>query len=179
MESGDDSQKSRIDKYLTQLKSHPLVAILVVIGLSVIGLAQFTDALQKLAVFWPDEKLPDLIICDVDMANSRVDICNQGNKSAPTEGLYFAWSEGWYTKPEWNNDILLGALQYVANQEIPAGKKLRVRIEGLSKVDSGTEFMIDASEAVKESDERNNCVAIGGKVISCRFSGIKSEKDGK
>jgi hypothetical protein len=163
------------DKYLKRLKNRPLIAILIVIGISVIALSQFTDALQKLFTLLPshEEHLPDLTICNVDIENARIDICNSGQTEAPTKNLYLAWSEGWYRKPEWNNSVLIGALPFIENRMIPQDTKLPVGIGRLDSTDQGTEFMIDATNAIKEKDETNNCVNIQGEVITCRFTGIR------
>jgi len=176
-DSGEALQKSLVDRYLAWLKNRPLVAVLIVFGVSVIALSQFTDAIQKIFALLPsyESQLPDLTICKVDVENTRIDICNLGKRDAPTERLYLAWSEGWYRKPEWNHSVLVGALPYIDNRQVPPGTKLPVRIVGLDKTDEGTEFMIDATEAIKERDESNNCVSIGGNVIPCRFSGLKGE----
>ena len=173
----DGTSRNRIDAYIGRLKENPLIAILIVIGISVIAVAQFTDAVQKLSNLLPssEEQLPDLTVCKVDMANSRIDVCNFGRVPAPTNRLYLAWSEGWYRKPHWNNSVLVGALPYVENQSIQPGTKLPVRILQVDEADEGTEFMIDAAGAIEELDEGNNCVDMAGKVIPCRFSGLAND----
>lgn len=175
---GDSLQKSLTDRYLSWLKNRPLVAGLIVLGVSVIALSQFTDALQKILALLPsyESELPDLTICNVDLENAKIDICNIGKSDAPTDRLHFAWSEGWYRKPEWNNSVLVGSLPYIEDRLIPPDTKLPAfRIARLNSIDEGIEFMIDATEAIKESDESNNCVTIDSSVIPCRFSGLKSE----
>jgi hypothetical protein len=166
------SRQSLVEKYIARVKNHPFVALLIVIGISVIAIAQFTDAVQKLLDLIPadEEKLPDLIIYKVDLENSKIHITNRGEKPAPTDKLYLAWSEGWYQKPEWNNSIVVGQLKYVDYRLILPGESLPIVVKGLENADKATEFMIDAGEMIEESDESNNSVNTDGEVVPSRRS---------
>ena len=159
-----------VDKYLTRLKNNPLIAILIVVAIVVIGLGEFAGYAQKLLSIWviSGNDLPDLTICKVDIGHSRIDICNVGTGAAATEKLYLAWSEGWYTKPEWNNGVLVSTLPYIGNRDIQPGEKLPIRPVNLTQSDDATEFMIDPANLIEEKDEANNCVDIRAKVIPCR-----------
>lgn len=42
-----------VDKYVTKLKNHPVIAVVVVVGMAIGGVAQFTDALSKVVVIPP------------------------------------------------------------------------------------------------------------------------------
>jgi hypothetical protein len=167
---GESGSGSKVDAYLGRLKNQPAVAVAIVVGIAVIAFAQFTGALHQLFALLPSESQADLTICKVDLENSRVDICNLGTERARTDELLLSWSESWYRKPHWNNSALVGALPYVADTAIEPATKLPLRIAQLQKADEGTEFMIDASNVVKESDESNNCVDTAAVVIPCRFA---------
>lgn len=167
---GEGGSGSRVDAYLGKLKNQPAVAVAIVVGIAIIAVAQFTGALHQLFAFLPSRSSADLTICKVDLENSRVDICNLGTERAPTDDLHLSWSEGWYSKPHWNNSTRVGALRYVANTAIEPATKLPLRITQLQSADEGTEFMIDSSNVVEESDESNNCVDTAAVVIPCRFA---------
>lgn len=47
----DDAAKTRVDRILDRLRNHPVVAVAIVIGIIVIGLSQFVDALKALNPF--------------------------------------------------------------------------------------------------------------------------------
>lgn len=48
-----DKPKTLVDRHLERLKNHPIIALLVVAATVVAGVAQFTDAVSKLAVALP------------------------------------------------------------------------------------------------------------------------------
>jgi flagellar hook assembly protein FlgD len=51
-----DQQKTLFDKFLSRIKNNPVVAVLLVIGTIVITTATFTDATQKILVFFTKEE---------------------------------------------------------------------------------------------------------------------------
>jgi len=165
-------QESLVEKYVARLKNRPFVAVLIVLGLSVIAIAQFTGAMQKLLGLLPSRKaqLPDLVIYKVDLENSKVHIANRGKTPVSTDKLLLAWSEGPYKKPEWNYATNVGHAEYIAHRQIEPGEGVPVTIEMLSEADEDTEFMIDAGEMVEESDEVNNCVNAAAEIVPCRRS---------
>lgn len=171
---GEGGSGNRVDAYLGKLRNQPAVAVAIVVGIAVIAVAQFTGALHELFELLPSKSSADLTICKVDLENSRVDICNLGTERALTDELVLSWSESWYSKPHWNNSARVGALRYVENTAILPGTKLPLRITQLHYADQGTEFMIDASNVVRESDESNNCVDTAAVVIPCRFTSPES-----
>ena len=166
------SQRSLVERHVARLKNHPFVAVLIVLGLSVIAIAQFTGAVQELLSLLPsrEQQLPDLVIYKVDSKNSKVHIANRGKKAVSTDKLYLAWSQGPYEKPEWNNSIKVGYAKYIDHRQIEPGESLPVTIESLSDADEDTEFMIDAGEMIEESDESNNCVNTAAEIVPCRRS---------
>lgn len=163
-------KRSLVDAWLARLKSNPIVAVLVIAVIVVGGIAQFTNALSIIADIlpWFEPARADLRICEIDLENRQIDICNDGDAPAPTEQLYLAFSESWYVKPGWNNVQLIGYRKYIDDREIPPRSKLAVVVPELERADPGTEFMIDAHDRVHERDETNNCVKTDGTPVSCR-----------
>lgn len=165
-----EERKTLVDAWLDRLKNRPIIAVLVIAVIVVAGVAQFTAALQTIADIlpWFEPARPDLRICEIDLDNLQIDICNDGDAPAPTEQLYLAFSESWYIKPGWNNLELIGYRKYIEDREIPPRTKLAVRVPDLERADLGTEFMIDAQDRVRERDETNNCVKTDGTPVNCR-----------
>ena len=165
-----DEKKPLVDAWLARLRNYPAVAVLVIAAIAVGGVAQFTTALGKIAEIlpWFEPARADLRICEIDLENRQIDICNDGDAAAPTEMLHLAFSESWYIKPGWNNVVLIGYRKYIEDREIPPRTKLAVQVPELERADPGTEFMIDAHDRVRERDETNNCVKTDGRPVTCR-----------
>ena len=51
--TGEDKEPTQVDKYLTRIKNHPLLAIIIVGAITIGGIAQFTDAISKLVRLVP------------------------------------------------------------------------------------------------------------------------------
>ena len=165
-----EKRNTLVDTWLDRLKNRPVIAVLVIAVIATAGVAQFTTALHRIADIlpWFEAARADLRICEIDIENHQIDICNDGDAPAPTEQLYLAFSESWYTKPGWNNVLLIGYLKYIEDRDIPPQTKLAVQVPELERADPGTEFMIDALDRVRERDETNNCVKTDGTSVTCR-----------
>lgn len=52
---------TKVERILNRVKNHPAIGIFIVIGIGIISLAQFTDALQRLHSFFIGSKKPQSI----------------------------------------------------------------------------------------------------------------------
>jgi hypothetical protein len=165
-----DLPPTRVDRWISAIQNHPLIAVLIVVGVIVIALGNFVDGVRKLLPdFRRADSRPDLTVCAIDLANSRVEICNRGNAPAPTEGVILAWSEGWYTKPGYNRMMNIGLLTHPSVSEpIRPHRMLPLVIKEIAQLDSSTQFMIDALQTLDESNEDNNCLDGHNRVVTCR-----------
>lgn len=108
---------------------------------------------------------PDLSICKVDVTSSKVTVCNIGTASVPAKEFHLAWSQSWYTKQGWNHATLVN---YPDPVFIPTNGQKEFILS--QEIDVGTEFMVDATNKIKESNENNNCVNTESNIIPCRRS---------
>ena len=131
-----------------------IIAAGAIIGIAVALLISGPDS--------PSVSLPDLFICQVDVAGSTVTVCNIGTAPMPANNFHIAWSESWYTKPGWNNVSIKNHPDPVS---IPIDGQM---VLVLRAFDRGTEFMVDSGNVIEESNEINNCVNTSLNIIPCR-----------
>jgi hypothetical protein len=116
------------------------------------------------------QDLPDLVICDVNIVDGTLKICNKGTATVKLHKVFVSWSEGWYTSPCWNN-----ALRVALNPSyLRPGRSFIVNLSNRSALDPETEFMIDSKQQVRELAENNNCVDVNADIIECRCDTSKA-----